>query len=146
MKSLPLIVLCTVCISGCIETQTDFVAANEVVITAQSRTLLNDNVSNKVLQQAAKVTRAGGYRYFEILGADDASRQANIILPGRATSNGTVMVSGSMATYSDTATYTPPAVMGVILPGEQIRIRMFRDGDAEAKDPRVFDADQILRR
>jgi len=133
-------------LGGCIETRTDFMAPNEVVITAQSRTLLNDNVSAEVLKQAALVTRNNGFRYFEIMGAGDASRRASVLIPGEATTNGAVTGNGNFATYNGSTVYTPPMVMGIVLPGEQIRVHMFKDGDSDASNPRVFDANQVLRR
>ena len=146
MKLECIAVCLSISLAGCIETRADFVAANEIVITAQSRTLLNDNVGAEVIKQSAKATLAQGFRYFVVLGEGDASRQSTIVVPGQSTSNGTVAFSGSFASYNDTTSYTPPTLLGVVLPGEQIRIRMFKEGDAEASDPRIFDAKKILRR
>jgi hypothetical protein len=104
---------------------------------------------DEALMEAAKVTRAHGFRYFVVLGAADASAVVTRNIPGQTfirqnntpRAFGTTNLSG---TYLPGATFTTPdqQVKEVRL-GVDITIRMYRDGDIDPKRDGVWNSESI---
>ena len=104
---------------------------------------------DEALTEAAKVTRAHGFRYFVVLGADDASAVVTRVIPGRTflrqniapRAFGTTNLSG---TYLPGATFvTPDQQVKQVRLGVDITIRMYRDGDIDPKREGVWNSENI---
>jgi hypothetical protein len=109
-------------------------------------------VQHETIVEAAKVTVSRGYRYFQIVGAQDTTRTATLYVPGQTQTNGSVsgtaMTTGPYTTYNGTynsqTTKTPGQVVPLIKPGMDITVRMYRDGEINIQQPGVWDAQSIL--
>ena len=100
---------------------------------------------DSALAEAAKMTRAHGYRYFVILTADDTTRVVTLQVPGASLPNETRHERTFGSTYGNAPerpgnTYTTPDTqLQRVRPGLDLVIRMYRAGEIEPKDG-VFDA------
>lgn len=95
-----------------------------------------------VLLKSAEETLGAGYRYFAIVGADDATRSGTYTSPGTATTN--VYGYGSYATAR--TTYTPGYTVDIIKPGQDVMIRMYSEREVGPQAPAgLFDAAQLKK-
>ena len=102
------------------------------------------------ISEAARVTRAHGYRYFVILNAADATQTGRMIvvpnrvhrdmvgdgLPGNSNLPTTTDVFGNFAPVGESVAYSKPGI--------DITIRMYREGEVDASKEGVWNSDTVL--
>jgi hypothetical protein len=100
-----------------------------------------DRVVRGVLEEAARVTSAHGYRYFVVLTADDLTSTTTVVIPGRVLYNQPPRANDPFGTFSGRAyatggsTYTTPErKQERIRPAMHIIIRMYRQGEIEPSE------------
>ncbi|WP_298800035.1 hypothetical protein [uncultured Devosia sp.] len=132
-------------LAGCVRTETSQIDARTAIISARGTAFDTPaKVQLSVMVEAAKMTQAHGFKYFALLSAQDATTHGAVYIPGQTTSNTTVTGFGNSA-YATTTTYTSPgSVVGIVKPGEDITIRMFKEGEVPANAPGVWEAASIL--
>jgi hypothetical protein len=116
------------------------------ILSVQSHTTLlsPDAIAYQTLQEAAKFTLEHGYRYFQIAGSQDTTRQLTMFMPGSVQTSGAIYGSPNFASYNASTTYQPPHSAQFQYAGDRVEIKMFPDGAPQADEPRVFDARRIL--
>jgi hypothetical protein len=110
------------------------------------------SVQHDVLVRAAILTKARGFKYFQVLSVADATTTATMILPGQTYTSGTVTGSATTvgnttfgnANYSGSSYTTPTNIIPLIKPGTDITIRMYKDGEVYAGQAGVWDAQGII--
>lgn len=114
---------------GCVRTSISPIDPRTFALSARAGTgATMAEVQRAVFQEAAKETKAKGYRLFTILGAQNGSRAGAVILPG----------------YNFGSFTGPSTVIPTVQPGQEVLVRMLADTEAKAGDPGVWDADAIL--
>lgn len=94
------------------------------------------------LLKAAETTLNQGYRYFQIVGAADASRQEQFTTSGYSSTT----LSGTGSYMTARTTYTPGQTINTFKPGQDIFIRMYRAEEIPAGAQDSFmDAEQIKK-
>jgi hypothetical protein len=106
----------------------------------------SEKIFNEAIAEAARATRAHGYRYFVIVDAADASQRGVRIRQGRRIHIQTVTPRGAGSTLSSNypvgATYTgPDRRIPYVRLGLDVTIRMYRDGDVNPANPGVWNSD-----
>ena len=110
----------------------------------------SEKIFNEALAEAARATRAYGYRYFTVIDTADTTqrgvkiRQGRQIhlqnIPGSERGGGSILSSN----YIGGATYTSPdRRIPYVRLGLDITIRMYRDGDVNPASPGVWNSDIV---
>jgi hypothetical protein len=101
---------------------------------------------DSALAEAAKMTRAHGYRYFVIIDASDASQRGVKVRQGLPIHIQTTPFMGSRlsSNYLGGATYTgPDRRLPYVRLGLDMTIRMYHDGDVNPASPGVWNSDVV---
>lgn len=110
-------------------------------------------IQEYALLKAAEVTTAANKHYFKIVNASDTTRHTSYTTPTQSytTTTGTVNantygnnVYGSYQGNTSTTTYGGQTT-NFVKPGTDVIIRMFFEGEVDAKQPGVFDAAAIMQ-
>lgn len=134
-----------VVLAGCVRTETAQIDARTAIISGRGSAFDSAaKVQVAAMVQAAKTTKSKGFRYFTVLGAQDTTTHGAVYIPGQTTSNTTVSGFGNTAYATTTSTTTPGSMVGIVKPGEDITIKMFKEGEVQASAPGIWDADSIL--
>lgn len=131
-------------LSACTTSNTTMIAADQAILSVQSHNgyVGSDSVFRRTLQEGAKLTLAHGYRYFQMLDAQDTSRTISMVLPGAAQTTGTVSAYGNSAYYNGTTTYSPAQRVTAQWIGNRVRIKMYTSGTANVE--MMYDCQAIL--
>ena len=110
----------------------------------------SEKIFNEALAEAARATRAQGYRYFVILDTADASQMGVKIrqgaplhlydIPGAARNSGSILSSNYIG---GTGYRTPDRRIPYVRLGLDVTIRMYRDGDVDPASPGVWSSDIV---
>jgi hypothetical protein len=99
--------------------------------TAQS------TVQDYALLKAAETAKSVGASHFQLISADDASKQSIVTTPGTASTS----VVGNTAF----TTYSPGSTEVVIKPGQDAYVRVLRLANGQSPPPGALSADEIIR-
>lgn len=134
---------------GCASASGTMLSENVAIISAEGNAHRDgETIVQNALAEAARLTRAYGYRYFVILTADNLTHTTTLRVPGRTyhdqfTSRwtGALPNAGAISGGLLTETYTTPdRTEERIWPTLEIMIRMYREGEIEPSMGNVFDA------
>ena len=150
MRKFIAVAACAVLLSGCVSARSTMLTESTAVVTARgAHPNDRDEVVSATLEEAAKLTRMHGYRYFVILMAEDASHWGATNVPGlvlhynwNARPAGTP-IPGLQHLPSATFT-TPDTSVPYITPGLMITIRMYREGEVDPGRQEVWNPEVIL--
>jgi hypothetical protein len=139
--------LCVFLVQGCASTTSTMLSEDTAIVSAAGNGPGDrDRVIRGVLEEAARVTSANGYRYFVVLTADDLTSTTTVVVPGRVLYNQPPRSTDSFGAYvgrayaSGGSTYTTPErKQERIRPAMDIIIRMYRQGEIEPSEG-VWDA------
>jgi len=141
---------CAVLLSGCVSARTTMLTENTAEVTVSgAHPNDRDEVVSTTLEEAAKLTRMHGYRYFVILTAEDASHTGSTNVPGLVLYyNRNARFVGAPIPglqHLPSATFkTPDTSMSFITPGLMITIQMFREGEVDPARQEVWNPEVIL--
>ena len=141
---------CVVLLSGCVSARSTMLTENTAEVTVSgAHPNDRDEVVYATLEEAAKLTRMHGYRYFVILTAEDASHWGSTIVPGLVLNyNRNARPAGTPIPglqHSPSATFTTPDTsMPFITPGLMITIQMYREGEVDPARQEVWNPEVIL--
>ena len=83
MRKFIAVAACAVLLSGCVSARSTMLTESTAEVTARgAHSNDRDEVVYATLEEAAKLTRMHGYRYFVILMAEDASHWGSTNVPG----------------------------------------------------------------
>lgn len=99
-------------------------------------------VQDLALLRAAEICLGSGFPFFAVLGEADTSKTASLSTPSTSQSNGTVVVSGNVATYRTTTTYNPGTTYNYYYPGVGLLVRGF---STKPDSIPTFDAGFLVR-
>jgi hypothetical protein len=138
-------------LAGCALAQGTLLSDNTARITSRANSVENlDRMIAGAVAEAARLTRAQGYRYFVILEAVDDSKTANVSVNQqitRTTTNTSVRFGNlSLGAIGRTGStfVTPGSRVQVLRPGLNITIRMYREGEIDPHGQGVWNADGPL--
>ena len=139
-----------VLLSGCVSARSMMLTESTAVVTASgAHPNDRDEVVSATLEEAAKLTRMHGYRYFVILMAEDASYSGTTNVPGLVlhyTANARPVgtpIPGLQ--HAPSATFkTPDTSVSHITPGLMITIQMYREGEVDPGWQEVWNPEVIL--
>jgi hypothetical protein len=144
--------LCGTLLAGCASPiESMMITADTALITS-----IGNNAKDKAkvidasLKEAARVTRAHGYRYFVVLEASDASQMARrIVFTSRVHENkinDTPYGNSSLPPLNNVYGTIPPTGQSVTYyrPGLDITIRMFHPGEVDPAKDGVWNSDTVL--
>jgi hypothetical protein len=94
-------------------------------------------VQDYVMLKAAETTKSAGATHFQLISANDASRQDVITTPGS--------VNTSVVGQTAISTYTPPTTSTMIKPGQDAYIRVLRLTPGQQPPAGAFAADEIIQ-
>jgi uncharacterized protein YceK len=150
MRKFIAVAACAVLLSGCVSARSTMLTESTAVVTAWgAHSNDRDEVVYATLEEAAKLTRMHGYRYFVILMAEDASHWGSTNVPGlvlhynRNTRTVEAPIPGLQHVPSSTFT-TPDTSVPYITPGLMITIRMYREGEVDPGRQEVWNPEVIL--
>jgi uncharacterized protein YceK len=148
MRKFIAVAACAVLLSGCVSARSTMLTESTAVVTASSvHSNDRDEVVNATLEEAAKLTRMHGYRYFVILMAEDASHWGSTNVPGLVLHYNErprrTPIPGLQHLPSATFT-TPDTSVPYITPGLMITIRMYREGEVDPGRQEVWNPEVIL--
>jgi hypothetical protein len=141
---------CAVLLSGCVTARSTMLTENTAEVTVSgAHPNDRDEVVSATLEEAAKLTRKHGYRYFVILMAEDASHTGLTNVPGLVLSyNRNSRPTGAPIPglqHSPSATFkTPDTSVSFITPGLMIMIQMYREGEVDPGRQEVWNPEVIL--
>jgi hypothetical protein len=141
---------CAVLLSGCVSARSTMLTENTAEVTVSgAHPNDRDEVVSTTLEEAAKLTRMHGYRYFVILTAEDASHTGSTNVPGLVLYyNRNARFVGAPIPglqHLPSATFkTPDTSMSFITPGLMITIQMFREGEVDPARQEVWNPEVIL--
>lgn len=116
-------------LAGCVRTSVSPIDPRTFALSARGGAgITMAEIQRAVFQEAAKATKAKGYRLFTILSGQDGTRTGAVVLPG----------------YNFGSFTGPATVVPTVQPGQEVLVRMLADTEAKAGDPGVWDADAIL--
>ena len=135
-------------LAGCALAQSTMLTDNTARITSRANSVANrDRVIQDALAEAARLTRAHGYRYFIVVEATDDSRSANVAILGQITRNKANMaipfgsLSIGLINRPGTTFLTSASRVQITRPGLNITIRMYRDGEIDPRGQGVWNAE-----
>jgi hypothetical protein len=150
MRKFIAVAACAVLLSGCVTARSTMLTENTAEVTVSgAHPNDRDEVVSGTLEEAAKLTRKHGYRYFVILTAEDASHLGSTNVPGLVLSyNRNARFTGAPIPglqHSPSATFkTPDTSMSFITPGLMITIQMYREGEVDPGRQEVWNPEVIL--
>jgi uncharacterized protein YceK len=150
MRKLIAVAACAVLLSGCVSARSTMLTESTAVVTATgAHSNDRDEVVYATLEEAAKLTRMHGYRYFVILMAEDASHGGATKVPGLVLNyNRNARPAGTPIPglqHLPSATFkTPDTSMPFITPGLMITIQMYREGEVDPGWQEVWNPEVIL--
>lgn len=138
-------ILCGLGLTGCVMTSTNQIDERTIVISAHGgiEHTMGD-VQQAAFSEAAKAAKKAGFRYFAVLGTQDATRHGAFYNPGQTTSNTTFTPMAGGVVANTTSSTSPGFFTGVVMPGESMTIRYLKEGEFAPNTPGVWDADSIL--
>jgi hypothetical protein len=140
-------------LTACVQSTTTMLDSRTAIISGRG-SAFDDNpqVVKAMLSEAAETTKARGFTHFQIVGSQDATRHGAVVLPGQTTTTGTM--SGTANTFGNFGTYggtytsrtttTPGTVIPTVMPGADITIRMYAEGEVSPNTPGLWSAESIL--
>ena len=141
-------------LTGCALAQGSMLTDNTARITSRANSPANrDRVIHDALAEAARLTRAQGYRYFIILDATDESRIADVdVLSQIVRTRGNAAIPASSTSSSlgrvlnnpGTNVLTSASRVEILRPGLNITIRMYREGEIDPGAQGVWNAEGPL--
>ena len=150
MRRFIAVAACAVLLSACVSARSTMLTESTAVVTGSgAHPNDRDEVVSATLQEAAKLTRMHGYRYFVILMAEDASHSGTTNVPGLVLhytwgSRPVGMpIPGLQHAPSETFK-TPDTSVSHITPGLMITIRMYREGEVDPGWQEVWNPEVIL--
>jgi hypothetical protein len=149
MRKFIAVAACAVLLSGCVSARGTLLTESTAVVTASgAHSNDRDEVVYATLEEAAKLTRMHGYRYFVILMAEDASRWGSTNVPGlvlRYDMKARPIGAFPGLQHLPSATFTTPDTsVPYITPGLMITIRMYREGEVDPGGQEVWNPEVIL--
>ena len=141
---------CAVLLSGCVTARSTMLTENTAEVTVSgAHPNDRDKVVSATLEEAAKLTRMHGYRYFVILMAEDASHWGSTTVPGLVLNyNRNARPYGTPIPglqHLPSATFkTPDTSVPFITPGLMITIQMYREGEVDPGRQEVWNPEVIL--
>lgn len=130
--------LCALFLSGCVTAQSHVLDGQTVIVSGSGGGGdTNAAVQKAMLVEAAKQAQVRGFRFFQVLQADDRSSQGTMVLPGSSSTSGTYGRGG----FQYTTTQSPGFVMPYVRPGGEMMVRFFAEPPS---GPGVWDAQAIL--
>jgi hypothetical protein len=151
MRTVLLLITTAALLAGCALAQGTMLSDNTARITSRANSVTNvDRMIADAVTEAARLTRAQGYRYFVILEATDDSRTGDVTVLGqitRTTTNTSVRFGNlSLGVIGRTGTMfvTPASHMQFVRPGLNITIRMYREGEVDPRAQGVWNAEAPL--
>ena len=150
MRKFIALAACVVLLSGCVSARSTMLTESTAVVTVSgAHPNDRDEVVSGTLEEAAKLTRRHGYRYFVILTAEDASHWGSTNVPGLVlTYNRNARFIGAPIPglqHAPSATFkTPDTSMPFITPGLMITIQMYREGEVDPGRQEVWNPEVIL--
>jgi hypothetical protein len=153
MRKAIALLVCVGVLSGCASASSTMLSEDTAIISAESNGPGGgDKLVRDALAEAARVTRAHGYRYFVVLTADDLTHTVTVRIPGmplyaqppRANESFRGFVGRGFATGPPSIPMTPDRTEQRIKPAMDIMIRMHRQGEIEPKAEGVWDATAIV--
>lgn len=132
---------------GCASATGTMLSENTAIVSAEaSSPAYRDKVIHDVLEEAARLTTANGYRYFVVLTADDLTHTVKVRYPGRVLHNQPARTMEAFGAFAGRAyatggsSYTlPDRIEERVRPAMDIIIRMYKPGEIEPADG-VWDA------
>lgn len=140
--------------AGCIRTNTAMLDERTMIVSGNAGAIYSmAEVRQRVLLEAAREGRARGFQYFAVLGAENTSTSATIVMPGQTHTSGTVNASAygvgntayGTATYNQTSFTTPGSAFEVMKPGQDLTIRFFRASEVNPGASGLWRVESILR-
>jgi uncharacterized protein YceK len=150
MRKFTAVAACAVLLSGCVSARSTMLTESTAVVTARgAHSNDRDEVVSATLEEAAKLTRMHGYRYFVILMAEDASHWGSTNVPGLVLHYSMITRPVGVAIpglqHLPSATFTlPDTSVPYITPGLMITIRMYREGEVDPGRQEVWNPEVIL--
>ena len=149
MRKFIAVAACAVLLSGCVSVRSTMLTESSAEVTVKgAHSDDRDEVVYGTLEEAAKLTRMHGYRYFVILTADDASYRGSKNVPGLVLDYRNIRRGGTPAPglqHLPSATFTTPGTSKpFITPGLMITIQMYREGEVDPGRPDVWNPEVIL--
>jgi hypothetical protein len=151
MRKAFLLMTAATLLAGCALAQGTMLTDNTARITSRANSLGNrDRVIGDALAEAARLTRAQGFRYFIILEAADDSRIGSVAILGQVTRNRVPVAipfgntSLGVINRPGTTFVTSASRVQVLRPGLNITIRMFRDGEVVPHGQGVWNAEEPM--
>ena len=150
MRKFIALAACAVLQSGCVSTRSTMLTESTAEVTARgAHSNDRDEVVSATLEEAAKLTRMHGYRYFVILMAEDASHWGATNVPGLVLNyNRNARPVGAPIPglqHLPSATFTTPDTsVPYITPGLMITIQMYREGEVDPGRQEVWNPEVIL--
>jgi hypothetical protein len=154
MRGIPVLTVLGLLLAGCANSiESMMITADTALISA-----VGSNAGDKArlidasLQEAARVTRQHGYRYFVVLDAADASKTGRrIVVTSRVRQekiNDNPYGSSNLPSLTNVYGTFPPTGRSVsyVKPGLDITIRMYRDGAIDPKGEGVWNSDDLPAR
>ena len=151
MRRIVLPMISVLLLAGCASSRSAMITEDTALVTVvgQSATA-QTKIVEQALAEAAKITRAHGYRYFVILDSADASQSGVKVLQGQIISRQGVPTRSFGGTnlspvYLAGSTFTTPDVrVPYVRLGLDLTIRMYREGDVNPQAPGVWNPSLIL--
>jgi hypothetical protein len=89
---------------------------------------------------AATLAKSQGFQYFAIVSSADASRSGTVVFPGQT--YGTASVIGS-SVFANAYT-TPGVAANYVLPGQDVTVQFYHEGEVPAGTPNVWSVASVL--
>jgi hypothetical protein len=144
--------VCGILLAGCASSESESILIRDdtAVISVLSQGAGDRaKLVDKAIAEAAKMTRANGYRYFVILDTADASHTVVKIRQGAPVQIQSVpgVASGGSALSSNyiggPGYTTPDRRVSYVRVGVDMTIRMYRDGEVDPASPGVWNSDIV---
>lgn len=137
MRYLILVVLAVV-VGGCVTAQSHVLDGQTIIVSGSGGGGdTNAAVQRAMLVEAAKQAQARGFRFFQVLQADDRSSQGTMVWAGSSSTSGTY----GRGSFQYTTTQNPGLVMPYVRPGGEMTVRFYNEPPS---GPGVWDAQAII--
>ena len=136
-------------LSACVTAETLMLDERTAIISGSGDELSSPaRVQQRIMLEAANAATARGFRYFVVQSVQDTTRRGVTQLPTQsyAQGNGTTTCSFGVCQTSATAngmTFGGGSYESV-MPGSDVQVRFFREGEIDPATPGLWDAVSIL--
>lgn len=149
MKNLAAVAILAALLSACVTAETTMLDERTAIISGRGDEFSSAaRVQQRVMLEAATAATSRGYRYFMIQQANDTTRRGIVQRPMTTTGQGqgtTTCYYGTCQTNAQANTMTTGGgSYEVIMPGADILVRFYHEGEIDPATPGLWDAQSVL--